>query len=190
MDSSPAGGVKRRKLDHTSSDGKAWDEENDSGDDLFEEHETVATLPLPKNQQLSYSSQQLHKDLAPMSNTFARTSSPMNHITQPTQPLDAQSLNGYVTQPTQPLKRKSPPTTDIQVARSSPVAPSSDTQQTMQAPPPIKKAPSAKPTSMLASAMAPPRHRLPQTDGCTGQAQTGYHQPGRQRRRPSSRVQF
>lgn len=163
-DSTP---VKRRKITHEPSTSKAWDEENDSGDDLFGEHETIATLPVTASQrpqQLGYSSKQFHNDIASMSgNAKGRTSSPSyitqptqpisrTFATQPTQPLESQTLN-HVTQPTQPLKRNSP-SDDVQVMRSSPPAEGSDSQ--MGPPPaPIRRAPFAKP-SLLASAMAPP----------------------------------
>lgn len=163
-DSTP---VKRRKISHEPSNGKAWDEDNDSGDDLFGEHETIATLPVTASQrpqQLGYSTKQFHNDMASLSsNANGRTSSPSYvtqptqpmsrpFATQPTQPLESQTLN-HVTQPTQPLKRNTP-SDDVQVMRSSPPAEGSDSQ--MRPPPaPIRRAPFAKP-SLLASAMAPP----------------------------------
>jgi len=125
--------VKRRKINHTP---KAWDEADDSGDDLFEEHETIATLPVTSAPTLGYSTKQFHSDI----NTLA------GNATQPTQPL-SQTNNTYITQPTQPLKRTSPTPDDVQVQRSSP-------------PPAVQPAPIktsfAKPRSFLASAMAPP----------------------------------
>lgn len=127
--------AKRRKIDHPL---KAWDEANDSGDDLFEEHETVATLPVTASQrpQLGYSSKQFHNDL----NTLPSS------VTQPTQPI-SQNNNTFVTQPTQPLKRSSTESDDVQVQRSSP--PPAATQ-----PPPRQQASFAKPRSFLASTMA------------------------------------
>lgn len=121
--------AKRRKINHLD----PWDE--DSGDDLFAEHETVATLPVTSSQrpQLGYSTKQFHNDFNTL-NTNA---------TQPTQPISHN--NTYVTQPTQPLKRSSATPDDVQVQRSSPPAPA-----------PMKQASFAKPRSFLASAMAPP----------------------------------
>lgn len=130
--------AKRRKFDHPL---KPWDEANDSGDDLFEEHETVATLPVTASQrpQLGYSSKQFHNDLNTLSSS----------VTQPTQPL-SQNNNTFVTQPTQPLKRSSADSDDVQVQRSSPPP------AVAQPPPPKQQASFAKPRSFLASAMAPP----------------------------------
>lgn len=125
--------AKRRKIDHPS---KVWDENDDSGDDLFEEHETVATLPVTAPHTLGYSSKQFHNDL----NTLT------TNVTQPTQPL-SQANSTFVTQPTQPLKRSSAAPDDVQVQRSSP-PPAAQPQ-------PIKTS-FAKPRSFLASAMAPP----------------------------------
>jgi SWI/SNF-related matrix-associated actin-dependent regulator 1 of chromatin subfamily A len=129
--------AKRQKTSHSL---KTWDEANDSGDDLFEEHETVATLPVAASQrpQLGYSSKQFHNDLNTLSSS----------VTQPTQPV-TQNNNTFVTQPTQPLKRSSTESDDVQVQRSSP--PPAITQ-----PPSKPQASFAKPRSFLASAMAPP----------------------------------
>jgi len=129
--------AKRRKIDHPL---KPWDEANDSGDDLFEEHETVATLPVTASQrpQLGYSSKQFHNDL----NTLS------SNVTQPTQSI-TQVNNTFVTQPTQPLKRSSTESDDVQVQRSSP-------PPAIAQPPPKQQASFAKPRSFLASAMAPP----------------------------------
>ena len=125
--------AKRRKINHTA---KAWDEADDSGDDLFEDHETIATLPVTSAPTLGYSTKQFHSDI----NTLA------DNATQPTQPL-SQANNTYITQPTQPLKRSSPAPDDVQVQRSSP-PPAAQ-------PAPVKTS-FAKPRSFLASAMAPP----------------------------------
>jgi SWI/SNF-related matrix-associated actin-dependent regulator 1 of chromatin subfamily A len=128
--------AKRRKIDHSL---KAWDENNDSGDDLFEEHDTIATLPVTALQrpQLGYSTKQFHSDM----NTLA------TGVTQPTQPI-SQANHTFVTQPTQPLKRKSATPDDVQVERSSPPP---------AARPGSMRASFAKPrSSLIASAMAPP----------------------------------
>ena len=125
--------AKRRKITHPL---KEWDEADDSGDDLFEEHETIATLPVTSAHTLGYSTKQFHSDI----NTLG------DNVTQPTQPL-SQANNTFVTQPTQPLKRSSATPDDVQVQRSSPPP------ATQPAP---MKASFAKPRSFLASAMAPP----------------------------------
>jgi SWI/SNF-related matrix-associated actin-dependent regulator 1 of chromatin subfamily A len=139
-DSDPISDYTPAKRQKTSHPLKTWDEANDSGDDLFEEHETVATLPVASSQrpQLGYSSKQFHNDL----NTLS------SGATQPTQPI-TQTNNTFVTQPTQPLKRSSAESDDVQVQRSSP--PPAITQ-----PPSKPQASFAKPRSFLASAMAPP----------------------------------
>ena len=65
--------AKRRKLDNgdmTSS--HAYDSQNDSGDDIFDDYETVATIPLPTRR-------------TQQSNTIDLISSPPAHVTQPTQ---------------------------------------------------------------------------------------------------------
>ena len=65
--------AKRRKLDNgdtTSSHG--YDSQNDSGDDIFDDYETVATIPLPTRP-------------TQQSNTIDPISSPLAHVTQPTQ---------------------------------------------------------------------------------------------------------
>ncbi|KAK3706299.1 DNA-dependent ATPase fun30 [Vermiconidia calcicola] len=156
-DSTP---YKRRKLNDGS---KAWDSQDDSGEDFIaEDFDTVATLPVvpPQQPRLHYSKEQFHRDLNPSSSSMtARASSParpyntqpmqtLKHTTQPTQTLR------HTTQPTQPLSTGKPWRSDnIQVERSSPT-----TQECPKKPPPqpIRKAPFAKPAGLLASAMAPP----------------------------------
>ncbi|KXS98600.1 hypothetical protein AC578_4295 [Pseudocercospora eumusae] len=139
--------AKRRKLNHTSdlNNGKAWSSQEDD-DEHFTENDfhTAATLPISNTQkwQLQYSPAQMHAHLN-TSSTPQRPSQP-SYITQPTQ-----TLNQHVTQPTQPMRS----TSHVQVPRSSPSAHSPQ----RPAPAPMMRAPFAKPpSSLLASAIAPP----------------------------------
>nr|OQO25792.1 hypothetical protein B0A51_06964 [Rachicladosporium sp. CCFEE 5018] len=147
--------TKRRKLN---SQGREWNEEDDSGDDLFEEEATIATIPVPR--QLGYSKDRMHSELGNL-----RQSSPLNpHVTQPTQTLKPTYIDTapmYTapsqfggTQPTQlfgPLAAQ-----EVQVGQSSPPAPEARLP-TMQAPPaPMTRAPFSKPKSFIGSLMAPP----------------------------------
>ena len=134
---------KRRKLNNE------WDSSEDSGEEFtVEDFEPSATLPLTNYRRPQ---PQLHEDLKPSN---IRSSPPRTFITQPTQTLPA------VTQPTQPLPPRQNGSgngyNDIEVERSSPVTMSSP----KPLPPPIRKAPFAKPLAksqgLLASAMAPP----------------------------------
>lgn len=122
---------KRRKLN----DGKAWDSQDDSGEEFtVEDFNTVATMPTTQRRnQLQYTTEQFHSDLRTNDQSAART---------------------YITQPTQTMRLSSPlplpHTSDVLVDRSSPVV-----SPPPKAPPqPIKRALS-KP-SILASAIAPP----------------------------------
>ena len=129
---------KRRRLNDE------YDSGEDSGEELtVEDFEPSATLLMTNRpQQLQYSKEQFHADAS----TFKpRSSPPRTFITQPTQTLPA------ITQPTQPLPLKQNGN-DIEVERSSPVAMPSP----RPLPPPIRKAPFAKPGGFLANAMAPP----------------------------------
>ncbi|KAF7195246.1 ATP-dependent helicase fft3 [Pseudocercospora fuligena] len=140
--------AKRRKLVHTSdlNNEKAWNSQDDDEEQFTEnDFQTAATLPISNTQkrQLQYSPAQLHADLN-TSSAPQRPPSQSSYITQPTQ-----TLNQHVTQPTQPMRSSS----DVQVPRSSPSAPSPQ----RPAPAPMMRAPFAKPpSSLLASAMAPP----------------------------------
>lgn len=68
MDLSQDTPSKRRKLeDGTAHKSQGYDSENDSGDDIFDQYETVATLPIPQKPPLNV------------------LSSPKTYITQPTQ---------------------------------------------------------------------------------------------------------
>lgn len=122
---------KRRKLN----DGKAWDSQDDSGEEFtVEDFNTVATMPITQQRnQLQYSKEQFHSDLRTNDQATART---------------------YITQPTQTMRISSPPplphTSDVLVDRSSPIA-----SPPPKAPPQPMKRALSKPT-ILASAMAPP----------------------------------
>nr|POF25996.1 atp-dependent helicase fft2 [Quercus suber] len=139
---------KRRRLNN-GSQVKAYDSQDDSGDELVEDDftpATVATVPLPtQGKRLQYGTQQFHADLA---------SSPIAHSTFPTQPLhhpEESQTQPHVTQPTQPLARQSPPT-GVLVSRSSPI-----TSPRRPSPPPTSR-PSGKPSQfrgLLASSIGP-----------------------------------
>ena len=78
MDSVSEIPTKRRKLDtRDASSSQAYDSQNESGDDLFEEYETVATVPLPHRTNLQ--------------DTMAKPLSSPPQVTQPTQPLPPSS---------------------------------------------------------------------------------------------------
>ncbi|GAB1736529.1 hypothetical protein NU219Hw_g7676t1 [Hortaea werneckii] len=150
---------KRRKTGDEN--GKAWDSQNDSGEEFTpEDFETQPTLPLPhqKRKQLSYAPDAFHSDMGSV-NRSASSQAP-RHVTQPTQPLESQTLR-HVTQPTQPLpaKRTSPPNTnsnsDVLVDRSSPPTQALSTSP-KPAPAPIQRAPFSKPSGVLAQTLAPP----------------------------------
>ena len=134
---------KRRRLNDNN--GKGYNSEDDSGEDFTAEDFETATLPLSQGtkrpHQLQYTKEQFHADLNPSSSTARGSSPPRTYVTQPTQTLRA-------TQPTQPLAGKS----NVLVDRSSPIAESSP----QRPPQPITRAPFAKPSGLLASAMAPP----------------------------------
>ena len=90
--------VKRRKMETGHVPGsQSYNSQDDSGDDLFADYETVATVPLPKNTTIQSS-------LDP-------PSSPAPYITQPTQIIDGR---------TQPLHTPSHEPSLVQVAASSP----------------------------------------------------------------------
>lgn len=100
MDSACDNLGKRRKLeDGTAQRSQTYDSENDSGDDIFDDFETVATVPLPANA----TRRQVSTDIL---------SSPPAHVTQPTQLV-----------PNLPQVHENTTTTQsqIQVPASSPV---------------------------------------------------------------------
>lgn len=99
MDSVQETPAKRRKIENGHvSRGQTYDSEDDSGDDLFQGHETVATIPIPNR-------------------IFARSlgslppSSPPVHVTQPTQIIEKNT----------PDSNRKP--SIVQVAASSPSRP-------------------------------------------------------------------
>ncbi|KAF2482590.1 SNF2 family N-terminal domain-containing protein [Neohortaea acidophila] len=131
---------KRRKLN----DGKAWDSQDDSGDDLSEsDFNTVATLRL-ETPQLQYTKDQFHADLRPSQ----AAADNQTYITQPTQ-----AINLNTSTQSRTLGSSLPNTSDVLVEQSSP-APS---PQAKAPPPPVRRAlaPNAR-GGLLASAMAPP----------------------------------
>lgn len=141
---------KRRKLNTQGNSDRVWDSDNDSGDEFFADHETIATIPLEprldKTQQMpGFLDKRVRNDL--QSSSLLDRSTP--YITQPTQPLNR------TTQPTQPIDPDSLPQ-DVQVECSSPTpAPASADTASQRMPPPITRAPFARPTGFLAGAMAP-----------------------------------
>lgn len=102
--------VKRRKIDPGQfTIDNAYDSANDSGDNLFNDYETIATVPLHR-----IAPDQQHSD----SSGF----SPSHYVTQPTQILDKGT----------PASNRNPSPSVIQVAASSPFA-----KSTAQSPLPI-----------------------------------------------------
>ena len=95
--------VKRRKTEtgHVAGS-QGYDSNNDSGDELFKDYETVATVPLPK------------KSDTPSQQTDTLASIPMPYVTQPTQIIDR-----TITTMDSPGRQPS----IIQVAASSPLRP-------------------------------------------------------------------
>ncbi|KAF2164518.1 hypothetical protein M409DRAFT_25395 [Zasmidium cellare ATCC 36951] len=136
---------KRRRLNHESSkSGKAWDSQDDSGEEFTEDDfHTVATMPATDTQKrrFAYNASQLRSDLG---GGYAQTSSQQSYTTQPTQTLHR------ATQPTQPLSSMN----EVQVERSSPLGPSNSTQTQTQKP--VPRPQFSRPTGVLANAMAPP----------------------------------
>lgn len=130
------------------STGRAWNSDEDSGAELtendFQPAATTTTRAVQPEQKrkLQYGPGQLHSELS--TGTLGR-SSPATFVTQPTQPLQ------HTTQPTQPLPKQRSP--EVQVERSSPVAASPVHKPV---PPPITRAPFARPNGILAKSMAPP----------------------------------
>ncbi|KAK4550385.1 hypothetical protein LTR36_003352 [Oleoguttula mirabilis] len=158
---------KRRKLQPEGSNARAWNSQEDTGDGFtVEDFETAPTMPLPPNQkpssqkrkQLSYPASAFHADIDSMT-MRAPSQQPQRtyHVTQPTQPLGAETL-WHITQPTQPLlpKHSSPPRSDVLVDRSSPTLRASSSSPA-RAPAPLQTAPFLKPGrgSLLANTLAP-----------------------------------
>lgn len=129
------------------SSGRVWNSDEDSGAELTENDfqptaTTTRTAQPEQKRQLQYGPGQLHSDLSAA--TQGR-SSPATFVTQPTQPLR------HITQATQPLQKQRSP--EVQVERSSPIA-ASPVQKPV--PPPVTRAPFARPNGVLARSMAPP----------------------------------
>ena len=123
--SSDATPHKRRKLD-TAGTGRAWDSQNDSGEEFTaDDFETAATVPLNASQKrkLQFGPEQFRRDFslhesATLPRQIETATAPF--VTQPTQPL----RTGHVTQPTQPWQsRTTPPRSpNVLVRNSSPAA--------------------------------------------------------------------
>ncbi|KAK5124289.1 hypothetical protein LTR85_001992 [Meristemomyces frigidus] len=159
---------KRRKLQHDQhgSNARAWNSEDDSGDEFTaEDFETVPTMPLPSSQkpssqkrkQLSYTPSAFHNDIDSMT-MRAPSQQPQRayHVTQPTQPLGSETLR-HITQPTQPLlPMQTSPRSDVLVDRSSPTLGTASSSPARPPPAPIQRA-FLKPgrSSLLASTLAP-----------------------------------
>lgn len=111
MDSVQETAAKRRKLDNGVAQSQGYDSQNDSGDDIFDDYETVATVPVPVKQ----IQQQISTDIP---------SSPPAYVTQPTQLLsratpikdDSRGKQSYVqvpaSSPARPSVRVSPTPTN------------------------------------------------------------------------------
>lgn len=92
--------TKKRRLENRHvAEGRGYNSQDDSGDDLFGDHETVATVPLPGR-------------LLTSTDMSQPPSSPLNHVTQPTQIIEQKPL----------ISGRKP--SIIQVAASSPTPPS------------------------------------------------------------------
>ncbi|KAK5677684.1 DNA-dependent ATPase fun30 [Elasticomyces elasticus] len=138
----------RKRLKTSNGGSKAWDSQDDSGDEFtVEDYETARTVPQQgsqtqsqKRKQISYPAHAFRADMASM------TGNSSSYITQPTQPLPTWPLptqtqtlqQQYVTQPTQPLPPRSPPT--VLVNRSSPALASSPKVAPAPAPAPFQRA--------------------------------------------------
>jgi SWI/SNF-related matrix-associated actin-dependent regulator of chromatin subfamily A containing DEAD/H box 1 len=134
---------KRQKLDNGLSQGKAWDSQDDDGEDLtVEDYETVATLPLQRKTGPTYSAAAMHSDY--QSATMGRSAYQQNTFGAP-RTQSSQTQGTYVTQPTQPLpsKRITPPGSNVLVGRSSPSLP--DTMSSSPKPPAVPQAPKRLP---------------------------------------------
>jgi len=79
MDPVREASAKRRKLDNGAVQSQGYDSQNDSGDDIFDDFETVATVPLP--------AKPIHQDTS--SDVL---SSPPAYVTQPTQLIGKPTL--------------------------------------------------------------------------------------------------
>lgn len=123
MDSVKDTPVKRRRTETGFVAGSPYDSQEDSGDDLFRDHETIATVPLPQNTTVPRP-----QDLL---------SSPMPHITQPTQLIERGTPKSDSTTHTPSI---------VQVAASSPI----------RASPGPSLMSVGRPGGILANVMAPP----------------------------------
>ncbi|KAK3109569.1 DNA-dependent ATPase fun30 [Teratosphaeriaceae sp. CCFEE 6253] len=153
---------KRRKVEHPGGS-KEWDSADDSGDELLEQYETAATLPLAglgldgsqsqSQSQKRSAASAFHSDMSTSTLRDNASQQPRtSYVTQPTQPLPAQRFPTqtqtlqHVTQPTQPL-----PPAHVLVGRSSPPLPALSSPKAAPAPAPVFKR-----SSLLATSLAPP----------------------------------
>lgn len=152
---------KRQKLDNGGSPLKAWDSQDDSGEDITpEDFQIVPTLPLSQLQvgksSLRYTPAQLHSDVDSLTASRPSQTQPPYRVHDAA--LPSQTLE-YVTQPTQalPPKRHTPRRSEVLVERSSPSLPvASSSPPPKAAPVPIQRAPFAKPNrGSLLSNIAP-----------------------------------
>src|SRR5579862_1585929 len=144
--------LKRQKTDASTHGGRrGYDSQNDSGDDIFDDFETIATLPLPKQAPTQDPSLATQRRTAPQqlwNGASSHMASQSQNITQPTQMLDT---------PVARLDSSGRKPSIVQVAASSP----------LREPPrssPVRFYGAPRPGGgILASAMAPPgtMYRLP-----------------------------
>ena len=128
--------VKRRKLDNGTAQSQGYDSQNDSGDDIFDDYETVATIPFPAKP----TQQQTATDVL---------TSPPAFVTQPTQIIHKDTLD---------VEYNGVHQTQVQVPVSSP------TRAPIQAPVSVSPTPTNRTQGgRLAVSIAPPgtAFRLP-----------------------------
>ncbi|KAI9784751.1 MAG: hypothetical protein M1839_001481 [Geoglossum umbratile] len=150
LDSLPETPAKRQKTDSnsTSGDRLGYDSQNDSGDDIFDDFETVATVPLSKQAPTQDFSLRYQSKMAPQQGNEGSSALQSQNITQPTQMLDT---------PVARLDSSGRKPSIVQVAASSPL-------REPPKPSPIRFYGVPRTSGgVLASAMAPPgtAFRLP-----------------------------
>ncbi|KAH0562282.1 hypothetical protein GP486_003027 [Trichoglossum hirsutum] len=152
IDTVPDSPAKRQKTDSSKGDRHGYNSLSDSGDDLFDDFDTLATVPLPKQTALQDISLGTQPKVAPQrlggDGVSQRKASQSQGIARQTQ-----ALNGSITR----LDSSGRKPSIVQVAASSPLREPSR-------PPPVRSnGPSGRGGGVLASAMAPPgtEFRLP-----------------------------
>ena len=147
---------KRRRIGDTEGSAKEWDSQDDSGDDLFHDFNTVDTVPATSPQRATLGQKRRHDHLTYSTTAFHHDVDSRTMRGLGSQNGPSQQTQRYVTQPTQPLPQartasvpqQSQTSSQILVDRSSPVAASP--------PPKPAPAPFSRPRgSYLASAIAP-----------------------------------